>query len=277
MFDIVAHKYLRLPYALNVHVDQRARRSRATVVLLHGIGDSAATWDKIVSTLPDDMRIISVDLLGFGRSPAPGWLKYDIRVQARAVVTTLFGRRIRQPVIIVGHSMGSLTAIEIARRHPRLVSSLILCNPPLYSEEERRQLLPNQNKLLRRFYRLLIRNPMTVASLSAFIAKLKVLGTPFAITRDNVEVFMSALESSILDQTGLADVMKLRKPITIIHGSRDPVVVKKNLSDVVAANSMAQLQVIRAGHELGTAHISAIGTAVESMLPKRRTSKPSQK
>lgn len=273
MFDILVHKYLRLPYALNVHVDQRAKRSRATVVLLHGIGDSGATWDKIVAALPDDIRILSVDLLGFGRSPAPNWLKYDIRVQAQAVVTTLFGRRIRQPVIIVGHSMGSLTAIEIARRHPLLVSSLILCNPPLYSEEERRQLLPNQNKILRRFYRLLIRNPMTVATISAFIAKIKVLGTPFYITRDNVEVFMSALESSIVDQTGLSDVVKLRKPITIIHGARDPVVVKKNLSDVVAANPSAQLQVIRAGHELGTAHIAAVKTAVESMLPVRRSRK----
>ena len=266
MFDTITHKFLHLPYRLHVHVDRKVKRPRATVVLLHGIGDSSASWDDVVAQLPADIRVVSVDLLGFGESPAPRWLKYSIRVQARSVVHTLLGRWIKHPVILVGHSMGSLTAIEIAKRYPVLVRSLVLCSPPLYSDEERRRLLPNPNKLLRSIYRLLVSNPDTVVNLSSFISRIKIAGEPFNITRDNVAVFMSALESSIINQTSLQDAMVLKKPIHIIHGSRDPLVIKKNFKAVVAAHGDAHLTVVRTGHELGGPYVPAIVAAVEAAL-----------
>lgn len=266
MFETVVHKFLRIPYALHIHVDQKPRRSRATVLLLHGIGDSGATWDALVAALPDDIRVISVDLLGFGQSPAPGWLKYNIRVQAQSVVATLFGRGVRRPVIIIGHSMGSLTAIEIARRYPLLVRSLILCSPPLYSDDERRRLLPNPNKLLRAIYQLMVDNPKTVVDISSFVDRLKITGSAFHITRDNVAVFMSALEAGIIDQTALDDVQKIRKPIRLIHGRLDPLVIKANLKTVVGANPSAQLTVVRGAHEMNGAYVKAITAAVAEHL-----------
>ena len=266
MVDAVFHKFLRLPYRLNVHVDQRGVRPRATVVLLHGIGDSAASWDQIVAVLPRTVRVISVDLLGFGRSPAPQWLKYSVRVQARSVVRTLLGRRIRHPLIIVGHSMGSLVAVEIARRYPLLVRSLILCSPPIYSDEQRRRLLPNPNRLLRMAYRLLVNHPEQVVKLSALVARIKIAGAAFDIRADNVEVFMSALESSIINQTTLDDIIVLKKPIHMIHGNRDPLVIKANLKAVAEANYNATLSVIKASHELGGAYVPAIAAAVDQAM-----------
>ena len=266
MFDTIIHKYLHIPYPLHVHVDKKPRRARATVLLLHGIGDSGAAWDEVVAKLPDTVRVISVDLLGFGQSPAPRWLKYDIRVQAQSVIATLLARRIRHPLIIVGHSMGSLTAIEIAKRYPLFVKSLILCSPPLYSDEQRRRLLPNPNKLLRMIYRLVISHPEKVAQISALVSKLNVAGKSFDITRDNVDVFMSALESSIINQTSFHDSKKIKKTTHIIHGAFDPLVIKRNLNEVVGANQSVQLQVVRAGHEMGGAYIPAIVTAVQSTV-----------
>lgn len=266
MFDTLIHKYLRVPYFLSVHVDQKAKKARATVLLLHGIGDSGATWDKVVAELPSDIRVISVDLLGFGQSPAPRWLKYNIRVQAHSVMATLLGRRVRHPLIIVGHSMGSLVAIEIAKRYPLLIRSMVLCSPPLYSDEERRRLLPDPNRLLRMIYRMLIDNPRKVAALAALVSKLKVAGKSFHITRDNVDVFMSALESSIIDQTALADVQKIRRPIRMIYGTFDPLVIKANLKLVATNNTHADLMTVRTGHELNGTYAAAIVAAVDSVL-----------
>lgn len=267
MLDTLIHKNLRLPYALHIHVDQKPRRPRATVVLLHGIGDSAATWDKLVAEMPSDVRIISVDLLGFGESPAPSWLTYNIRVQARSVMTTLLGRRIRRPLTIIGHSMGSLVAIEIARRYPLLVSSLILCSPPLYSDEQRRRLLPNPNKILKSIYRLMVENPQKVVDASSFVDRIKITGSAFHITADNVTVFMSALEAGIIDQTALDDIGVIRKPIQLIHGMLDPLVVKSNLKAVTEANPLAKLSVVRGGHELNKAYVAAITQAIAEQLP----------
>ena len=262
MFDTLLHKSLRIPYALHVHVDQKPKRPRATVVLLHGIGDSAATWDKLVAELPSDVRIISIDLLGFGKSPAPSWLTYNIRVQARSVMTTLLGRRIRRPLIIVGHSMGSLVAIEMARRYSLLVNSLVLCSPPLYSDEQRRRLLPNPNRMLKSIYRLMVDNPKRVVDVSSFVDRLKIAGSAFHITADNVTIFMSALEAAIIDQTALSDMRAIQKPIRLIHGRLDPLVIKANLRDVVDANPHATLEVVNASHELNRGYITAVTKAV---------------
>ncbi len=264
MFDALFHRYLRLPYSLHVHVDQRPRRPRMTIVLLHGIGDTGATWDRLIERLPEDVRIISVDLLGFGRSPAPAWLTYDIRVQARSVVTTLFRRGVRHPVVMIGHSMGSLVAIDIARSFPFFVKSLILCSPPIYNAEQRRRLLPNPNKILTSIYRLMIDNPKRVVDISSFVDKLKITGSAFHITRDNVAVFMSALEAGIVDQTALNDVQRISKPIHIIHGRLDPLVIKANLKAVTESNGHAKLMIVRGGHELNNAYIAAVTQVVEA-------------
>lgn len=264
MFENIVYKFLRIPYFLHVHVDQKPKRYHTTIVLLHGIGDSGAMWDKLVAALPSDVRVISVDLLGFGTSPAPSWLTYNIRVQAQSVIATLIRRGVRRPVVIIGHSMGSLVAIDIAKRYPVFVKSLILCSPPLYSDEERR-LLPNPNKLLRRIYQLLVNHPTRVADISALVNKLKISGGAFHITRDNVTVFMSALQAAIIDQTAMIDVQMIHKPIEFIHGRLDPLVIKANLKSVVDANAHARLTIVRGSHEMNGAYIKQIVRIVETL------------
>lgn len=257
MLDTIIHKFLRFPYLLNIHIDQRPKRARTTILLLHGIGNSGAAWDEIVRDLPDDIRIISVDLLGFGESPSPRWMKYDITIQAHSVVATLLRLNIRQPLIVVGHSMGALTAVEIAKRYPFVVKSLVLCSPPFYSDEERRQLLPNPNKVLRDFYRFALKAPATLLTVAPLAVKLKIVGKAFNVTRDNVDIYMAALESSIIHQTSLQDAMKIKKPMQILYGAFDPVVIKKNLEDIIATNTKAELTVVLAGHELLRSYIPA--------------------
>lgn len=266
MFDTLIHRYLRIPYPLHVHVDQKAKRPRATVLLLHGIGNSGAAWDEIVRELPDDIRIISVDLLGFGKSPSPRWMKYDIAIQAHSVVATLLRLNIRHPLIVVGHSMGGLTAVEIAKRYPFIVKSLVLCSPPFYSDEEQRQLLPNPDKVLRDFYRFALKTPAALLTVAPLAIKLKVVGKAFNVTRDNIDIYMAALESSIIHQTSLQDVMKIKKPIQLLHGAFDPVVIKKNLDDIVAANEKADLTVVLAGHELLRSYVPAVVKAIKRVL-----------
>jgi pimeloyl-ACP methyl ester carboxylesterase len=266
MFDTLTHKYLRIPYRLHVHTDQKVKRSRATVLLLHGIGNSGASWDAVAAKIPKDVRVISVDLLGFGRSPSPRWTKYNVAIQAQSVATTLLGLGIRRPLIIVGHSMGSLTAIEIARRYPFLVKSLILCSPPLYDDIEARTLLPRPDKVLKDFYQFILKNPTVVVSAAPLATKLKIVGRAFDVTAENIDIYLAALESSIIHQTSLDDIVKIKKPIHLIHGALDPVVIKKNLDQVAKVNENTKLTIIPAGHELLGLYIPAVVKAIKSEL-----------
>jgi len=263
MLDTLIHKYLRIPYQLHVHVDKKVKRPRATVLLLHGMGNSGASWNQVASRLPDDIRIISLDLLGFGKSPSPRWLKYNTVIQAKSVIVTLLKLGINQQVIIVGHSMGSLVAIEMTKRYPLLVKSLILCSPPLYSEVERKTILPNPDQLLRNFYKLIQKYPTRIVDVAPLALKLKIVGSSFDVTDKNIDIYMAALESSILHQTSLVDIQRLQKPIQMIHGRFDPVVVKHNLDRVAQQNDNITLKVILAGHELMGAYIPAVVKAIE--------------
>jgi len=264
--EILVHKYLHIPYRLHVHVDQNVKSARATVLLLHGMGNSSASWDEVVRKLPNDIRVISVDLLGFGKSPRPHWLKYNIDIQAKSVIATLLRRNIRKQLIIVGHSMGSLTAIEITKRYPILVKSLILCSPPLYSEEEKKSILPSQGQLLKDFYRLILKNPASVVSVVPMAIRLRVVGKSFDVTRETVSIYLAALESSILHQSSLKDLIRLKKPVRLLHGMLDPVVVKKNLDEAVTANTRIRLSQVVAGHELMGAYIPAVVKAVKQAV-----------
>jgi len=266
VFRTFVHKYFHIPYQLHVHVDKKVKNPTATVLLLHGMGNSAASWDEVVEKIPADIRVISIDLLGFGQSPSPRWLKYSTIVQARSVAATLLNMNISQQLIIVGHSMGSLVAVELTKRYPLFVKSLILCSPPFYNNEETKTLLPNPNLVLKRFYKLLQKYPKNVVEVVPLVARLNIVGKAFNVTTDNVDIYLSALEASIVNQTSLHDVKKLKKPIRLLHGIIDPVVIKENLDDIVDTNKHAKLTVVLAGHELMGAYIPAVVKAIERFV-----------
>jgi len=69
-----------------------------------------------------------------------------------------------------------------------------------------------------------------------------------------------------VSQTSLDDAKRLRKPMRIVHGALDPVVIKKNLDEIVAANDQAQLTVILAGHAILGPYVPAVIKQVESVL-----------
>ena len=125
MIQTIKHRWLHVPYQLHVNQTKTPRRSRATVLFLHGIGNNSHAWDTVIATLPDDVRCISIDLLGFGESPKPRNISYDAREHARSVLHTYLSLGIPEKIIIVGHSLGSLVAVEFAKRYPILVKSLI--------------------------------------------------------------------------------------------------------------------------------------------------------
>lgn len=74
--------------------------------LIHGIGASHATWDRIVGHLKTDFQCISYDLRGHGISPLPG-APFDLD----ALVADLEALRAKLKVEaahFAGHSLGGM-------------------------------------------------------------------------------------------------------------------------------------------------------------------------
>lgn len=267
MLDTIIHRWFRLPYSLYVRHNHRPKNPRATILFIHGIGNSGAAWDKVIARLPSDVGVVSVDLLGFGKSPRPKWAVYNARSQARAVLATYLKLGITSRVIIVGHSLGSLVAVEITRRYPLLVNSLILCSPPLYDMSDRNNtLLPKTDWILRRLYRSAKRRPGEFVRLSTYATKYKLINNSFNVTSENIDSYMATLESTIINQTSYKDAYKLSKPTEILQGSLDPFVVTRNLKQLSKVNQSIILTNVLAGHEIKGRFVSAIVEAINRRL-----------
>lgn len=268
MFETIIHRWLRMPYPLNVHYNYIARQPRATIIFIHGIGNSGASWDAVIKKLPKDIHVITIDLLGFGKSKKPSWAVYNAHTQARSLVTTYRTLHLRGRVLLVGHSMGSLVSIELAKRYPRLISALILCSPPLYqSDILSTGFVPRTDKVLRDIYRLMDKHPEKVLRISKLAMRYRLINKGFSVTDENIHSYMAALEASIVNQTSLADAKRVKVPMRIIHGTLDPVVIVKNLKELEKSNSNVQVKSVIAGHEVKGQQVGAVVRAISELLP----------
>lgn len=266
MLDTFTHRWLRVPYTLNVRHYQRPKKPQMTILFIHGIGNSGDAWNEVLVRLPSNVRVITIDLLGFGDSAKPNWAVYSAKTQARSVLATLFKLRLRSPVVVVGHSLGALVAVEMAKRYPLLVRSLILCSPPFYQTDEIKSLLPRSDKILRRLYTSVRNNPEQFVKLSAFAMKYNLINPSFNVTVENIDSYVAALEAMIINQTSLDDVQKLHMPITIIKGTLDPFVVGKNLRRIAKNKPNVTLKTIVAAHEVKGLFVPAVIRSIEETI-----------
>lgn len=101
-------------------------KNAPTIVFLHGLGGSQATWQLVLGELADRYRLVAIDLPGHGLSSA-GEADYSVAAHAAAVAESLTSLGITGAVL-VGHSLGGAIGLTIALNNPNLVSSLVLIN-----------------------------------------------------------------------------------------------------------------------------------------------------
>lgn len=244
--DEMTHGWFHLPYRLHVHRKRRAKRGGMMYLFLHGLGDTAALWDQTVTELPKKDGYMTLDLLGFGKSPVANWSAYDARSQARSVRLTCRLLGIRGPFVVVGHSLGGLVAIEVARRYPRSVSRLILCSPPLYETSDDQN--QAQESLLRRFYEQISKTPKFIVDSYALGQKIGFAPASLNVSLANVDNFIASLQSAIINQRTIPELEKVSKPITIIGGVFDPLIIHSVYMKLARKGKNITVVTIPAGH-----------------------------
>jgi pimeloyl-ACP methyl ester carboxylesterase len=248
--DSVFHRWLKIPYTLHVTEFLSPRRPKATFILLHGIGNSAEAWKELIPLLPKDIRVIGIDLLGFGKSPRPDWAIYNAKTQARSVGLTLMKLRLFQQPTVVGHSLGGLVAVELAKRYSLLFKQLILCSPPFYEQTEEKRRLLKRDEILKSIYLKARKHPQTLDTLTPLGLKLKIITEAFDVSAGSIESYIEALESSIVNQTSLQDVAKLKLPITILYGTLDFLVIGSHIRKLAKNYANMTAKKIVTGHEI---------------------------
>lgn len=96
-------------------------------VLLHGIGMSHRYYRRLQGLLSAHGGTHSLDLPGFGATATPG--RQISVAEYAAVIGDILDGLATGPVVVIGHSMGTQFAVELALRRPELVSHLVLLGP----------------------------------------------------------------------------------------------------------------------------------------------------
>jgi pimeloyl-ACP methyl ester carboxylesterase len=93
------------------------------MLLLHGLGDCARSWDRLASTMSAEHHVVALDVRGHGDSEwaAPAYGLAHLVSDVEALVGLLGLERI----VLVGHGSGAAQAIAYAGRHPQLVHALV--------------------------------------------------------------------------------------------------------------------------------------------------------
>lgn len=97
--------------------------SGATMLALHGAFGRASVFAPLAERLTTRMRVVALDQRGHGMADHGGPFTREEFVADAAAVIDALGLG---PVLVLGHSLGGITAYQLAARYPELVRALVI-------------------------------------------------------------------------------------------------------------------------------------------------------
>ena len=232
------------------------------LVLIHGGAQNAHTWDTVALGL--GVPLVAVDLPGHGHSGwredgayTPANLADDVAVVIRALAP--------DALAIVGMSLGGITSINLAIRHPELVRRLVLVD-----------ITPGVNAQKAKAVTDFINGPQSFASFDDLLAR-TIEHNP---TRTESSLRRGSLhnahpteagdwewnydrrshartrdaepEGQAVEVSPLWDALEsLSCPITLLRGSTSPVVDDADVAELLRRQPSARVEVVDgAGHSI---------------------------
>lgn len=239
IFTWIWYRLLHRPIQLAKVFDTKHKNAKVTVVFLHGISATSGTWGvtlrQLQKELPsNDARLVTLDLLGFGKSLQADWLTYDEHEYTKALDRSLRKLRTKGAIILVGHSMGALIAADyVVNYEPSVeIKHLILVSPPVLMADELAKL---PDKVYTKSYGALHKFATEVPA-AEVVAKFVQKFSSFRSNYLKGTAFQRSMDNIILNPKNYQTFVKIHLPTLIIHGHFDPLVIGANLRRATKRN-----------------------------------------
>lgn len=105
--------------------------ARPGVHFAHATGFNAETYKSLLSPLASRFQIFASDMRGHGFSTLPARVGENSWTVYASDLHEFLGAVHPGPLILAGHSMGSIASLMVAARHPEHVRALVLAEPVL--------------------------------------------------------------------------------------------------------------------------------------------------
>lgn len=205
--------------------DKKPKNPVLTVVLMHGIGTDSRSWHKALKYLEGtssmkNVRFITYDWLGFGKSSHSRSLECTYEEQLLALENALKG--IQTPIVLMGHSLGTLLVARYAFEHKKAIKHLILLSPPVFSRDEIKFITgdPKNNLFYHKCDPKLLKNRIFLATMNNIVFNIK-----------NQKTFET-----------------LTTPTDLIYGEEDQLMSPQNLKYLAKTNPKYLKLIKTAGH-----------------------------
>ncbi|MDP7175985.1 MAG: alpha/beta fold hydrolase [SAR324 cluster bacterium] len=107
-------------------------------VVLHGLFGSGKNWRSFAGSLEEDFQVWTLDARNHGDSPHADSMSYQ---QMAEDVVRFFDENELENVILLGHSMGGKTAMQLALQFPDRIAALIVVDiAPVCYDHQQKQL-----------------------------------------------------------------------------------------------------------------------------------------
>jgi pimeloyl-ACP methyl ester carboxylesterase len=139
----------RVHYQVMAPTEPRAI-AEPPILLLHGFGSSLEQWRDNFAMLARHRTVYAMDLLGFGDSQKAATV-FNADLWS-AQVHDFWQQWIGRPAVLVGHSLGSLVALNSAVVYPDLVQRLVMLTLPAAREELLSGWMETTSRVAERFF-----------------------------------------------------------------------------------------------------------------------------
>jgi pimeloyl-ACP methyl ester carboxylesterase len=181
--------------------------ARPVYVLLHGIGVSHRYLARLHQELAKNADVYSFDLPGFGKSSRPQ-RQLQVADYAAFIAGVLAAEGVHN-VVVIGHSMGTQFAAELALLEPELVAGVVLMGP----------VVDSGRKSVTRQALALTRDAMFSESLTSNM----IVFTDYL--RAGPRWYLTELP--VMMEYPMKDkVTAVRQPVLVLRGTKDPIARK---------------------------------------------------
>ncbi len=221
------------------------------IVLIHGLGASSYCWRNVVTELQKKYRVLTVDLLGFGKSDKISPMSIDLL--SESLYSLLKELEIKE-FYWAGHSLGCQIGVWLTHQNPQLVLKFVLVSPAIHPKVVPR--LFKRASWLAHFSPLIVRPNLIKTILRRVVNSkteitlemLDAYHTPYKDPKAHLS-FASAVEM-LKDQRPFRVLSEIHKPCKILWGDRDRIVHRRMIMDIQNELKDCELSVLPGSYHL---------------------------
>lgn len=229
---------------------------RVCAVMIHGIASDSTTYNSALEYLEKeeklkDVRFVTFDLLGSGKSLKDDKLEYNYAEQIEALHNAILDLKLGDTsLVLVGHSLGTFIVTRYTSKYPKEVSRLVLISPPIYTERD-------------------FENPAFAVGIETFKKAVSVKKPEILQEKS----FINSMEKIVLDKRNYEVLAGLTTPTTLIFGNEDQLIASYNIPGLCRKNHNIKAMLTLGRHGVSRDKYTRLPKILDEVLAMRAEEK----